>query len=347
MPHVLDDVKKMNKLDKSGMLKAIQSMPEQLEAGSKLAMDTPIPDLKPSNIIIGGMGGSAIGGDILTSLLFRRAPVPIHVNRGMFLPKFANGTTLLFIISYSGNTAESFSMMKEGIERGCKIIAITSGGKISKLAKKNGCGLVQVPKGMAPRASIGYLFSPIITILSRMKLYDPDVEILESVRVLKEINATTGPEISLARNPAKQLAEQLLDSIPIIYGHTVYGVVARRWHTQFNENSKVLSWWGTLPEVNHNEIVGWDLDTRGKHFKIIILRDNEEDICLEKNIKGIKKIANCAEIIDIHSSGTTYLSRIMSSIFMGDMVSFYLAMLKGIDPTPVEPIVRLKRFLKQ
>ncbi len=347
MHALLDDTAKIKEIDKSNMLEAIRSLPEQLERGTSLAKDTPIPDIMPSNIVIGGMGGSAIGGDILTSLLFRRASVPIYVNRNMFLPRFANASTLLFIVSYSGNTTETVNMMKEGIQRGCKIIAITSGGEIKRLAKKHGTGMVQIPNGMAPRASIGYLFAPILTILSRMKLYDLEVEIMESVRVLGEIDKKTSQYVRFERNPAKKLAVQLKDSIPIIYGHTVYGVVARRWHTQLNENSKVLSWWGSLPEVNHNEIVGWNLDERGKHFKIIILRDNEEDASLEKNIKGIKKIAKCAGIIDIHSKGTTYLSRIMSTIFMGDMVSFYMAILGGVDPSPVEPITTLKNILKE
>ncbi len=324
------------------------SLPEQVEKGASLTENIEVPDIVPKNIIIGGMGGSAIGGDILASLLFRRSPMPIYVNRNYSLPSFAREDTLLFIVSYSGNTPETISMFREGMSTGCRIIAITSGGMLKRECKKHGAECVCIPKGLMPRAAIGYLFSPILTILNKMKIYDPEVEIHNTVHVTKEFREKIRPEVPTDKNPAKSLAMSIKNKVPVIYGHTVYGAVARRWHTQLNENAKTISLWGTIPEIAHNEIVAWGEDSKAEDFVILLLRDNAESEEVSMNVEATKRILKRnVEVLEVKTEADTYLARIMSAIFLGDALSVYLAFLKGVDPAPVKRIDQFKEILME
>jgi len=343
---MLDDIKEIKRIDTQDMAKAIGSFPDQIEKAMELAEDVELEFFKPSNIIVGGMGGSAIGGDILATLLFRRSRIPIMVNRSYNLPNHAGSDTLLFAVSYSGNTQETYNMVKEGLDRGCHIIAITSGGQLAKLASRKDVPMVKVPSGYQPRAAIGFLFIPILIILKRMGLYDPDVELHEAICQLKDMRDELALEVPEERNLAKSTAIQLKDSMPVIYSHTIYSSIARRWHTQIHENSKAMAWWGVLPEVNHNEIVGMCEDRKSKDIKLVLIRDDQEDPKISSNVEAFKAVLkDKVEIIEICSKGRTYLARMLYAMYLGDWVSYYLALAEGKDPTPVDAIRKMKEVL--
>ncbi|RLF49111.1 MAG: bifunctional phosphoglucose/phosphomannose isomerase [Thermoplasmata archaeon] len=329
------------------MLGYIETLPKQFEEGIKIAESVKPPEFDPENIIVGGMGGSAISGDILASLLFRRTQMPIHVNRSPFLPTFVGKKTLAFIMSYSGNTEETLKMYEEALKKGAYIVAISSGGKLQKLAKKHGHDHIPLPQGLPPRSAIGYMLVPVLLMLKMMKIYDPDVEINDAIHVMKELGNRIGRGVAEEKNEAKMLARMLYGKIPVIYGHTFYSSVARRWHTQFNENSKVLSWWGTIPEMLHNEVEGWAFDrNRGRLF-VVLLRDKAEEERIKKYTDIFVEIMRRRKMkyYEVWCEGETYLGKIMYGIYFGDVVSIYLAVLRNLSPKDIPTIREVKDML--
>jgi glucose/mannose-6-phosphate isomerase len=274
MSDILDDLDGIKKIDSADMLGFIRNFPEQIEEAQRIAEGIEIEDFKPYQIVIAGVGGSAIGGDILASWLFKRIDIPIFVNRAYKLPTFVGENTLIFAVSYSGNTEETLSLFEGGLKKGCKIVAITSGGKLESRAKEENVKLISIPKGKPPRAAVAYLFVPIVVVLKKLGIYEPDAELSVTIENLKQLRERLVPEITTQDNPAKQIALQLHGETPIIYGLAIFNAIARRWQTQLNENAKVLAWHGTFPEMNHNEIEGWANDYNPKRFTAILLRDN-------------------------------------------------------------------------
>jgi glucose/mannose-6-phosphate isomerase len=334
------------------MLGFIRNFPEQIEEAIEIAKPVEIDGFEPRNIVIAGVGGSAIGGDILASWLFKRIKIPIFVNRAYRLPTFVGEKTLLFAVSYSGNTEETLSLFDEGIRKGCRIIAITSGGELEKRCQDNGVTIIKVPKGKPPRASVAFLFFPIVIMLKKLGIYDPDEEIPVVIETLKGLRKQVIPENTTENNPAKRLALELNGENPIIYGEGIFNSVARRWQTQFNENAKTLSWHSTFPEMNHNEIEAWAKDDFSKNFTIIILRDDfRTNNQLQKRVKLTKESIlekHAKKVIEVVAPGEEerdYLARMLYSMYLGDFVSVYIAILKGFDPSPVSTIEAFKRDL--
>jgi glucose/mannose-6-phosphate isomerase len=348
----LDDLEEIKRIDAHNMLGFIHNFPDQIEEAMEIAEGVTIKEFKPRQIVIAGVGGSAIGGDILASWLFKRLEVPIFVNRAYKLPTFVKEKTLLFTVSYSGNTEETLSLFKEGIKKGCKIVAITSGGKLEKLCKEENVKLISIPKGKPPRASVAYLFIPIVVILKKLGLYDPDEELDVVLKTLKDLRERIVPEKTTENNPAKQLAKKLHGEIPIIYGEAIFNSIARRWQTQLNENSKMLSWHSTFPEMNHNEIEAWAKDSLSKEFTVVIIRDDFKlDSQLQKRVALTRASIlekHAKQVIEIVASGgdeKDYLARMLYAMYLGDFTSIYCAILGNYDPTPVSAIEAFKRDL--
>ena len=293
------------------------------------------------------MGGSAIGGDILSVLLSYEANLPIVTSRGYTTPRTADASTLVFTCSYSGNTEETLSAVSEAFDHGCKIIAITSGGKLEEFCIKNDLLVVKIPKGLPPRAAVAYLFFPMLIILEKMKIINPIKELPELIMALNELRDQLSPIVPEEQNPAKQLAQKLKEGIPYIYGHTYLNIIAKRWQTQLNENSKILTMSGGFPEMNHNEIVGWaeDDSERAKQFVIVLFRSADEHPRITKRIELTKNIliSKAKKVLEVDVQGASRLTRMMTCMYLGDYTSVYLALLRGVDPTPVEPIEKLKK----
>jgi glucose/mannose-6-phosphate isomerase len=348
---VLDNLRGIRQVDKSNMLSFCVDAPKHYEKAVNLAETFSVDYPKPQNIIVSGMGGSAIGGELLKDWARNRITVPIEVYREYSLPAYADKNTLVIVISYSGETEESLSAFLDAVKRKCKIVTICSGGALGEFSKKLGLPHLQVPSGMAPRASLPYLFTSLPILLEKIGLQqNVSSEISEAIKVLKQISEMNKPEKPLNDNFAKTLATNADGTVPVVYGFGFYRAVAQRWKTQFNENSKVPAKWESFPELDHNEIVGWEeAKTFAKHFSVILIRDKHEAKAIHERITGTKELLKkeLLKTFDVHSAGISRFAKMASAICIGDFVSVYLAVLRGVDPTPVRTISLLKERIKE
>ncbi len=348
---VLNSLQEIKRIDRSNMLSFCVEAPLHYKRAIELAKDVTFGLKRPRTIIVAGMGGSAIGGELLKDWAYNRIGVPIEVCRDYSLPAHANEETLVFVSSYSGETEETLSTLLDGLRRKCMIVCITSGGKLGEFAQKLGLRHVRVPSGMAPRATLPYMFIPLPMILQKIGLTsEVDKETSETIRVLKQISAENRPEVEIGDNFSKILASSIYGTVPIIYGFGVYRAVAQRFKTQFNENSKSPAKWEYFPELDHNEIVGWETNCSfAKLFSVIFIRDIEESIRIHQRIETTKELMSGTKLrlLEVQSRGKSSLAKMASVICIGDFVSVYLAVLRGVDPTPVNSISLLKEKLKQ
>jgi len=321
------------------MIEKIKKYHEMLSDAEKIAEKIDIPDCKFNKIIVNGLGGSAIGGELLKCLLKDRIKIPIEVSRDYNLPAYADDNTLVFCISYSGNTEETLSQFVDAVEKKCKIISITSGGKLKEWCDKLNIPFVLIPGSYQPRAALPYLFIPLIVFLQRFRLINLKNEIDETIQTLKEIKTDN----------LKEIAFNLKDSVPIIYASNEYSAVAKRMKTQFNENSKVPAKYDVFPELNHNEIVGYQNENLNKNSYIILLRDKEESEEIKTRIEITKDIIRdkVKGIHEVWAQGSSRLSKMMSLLFIGDILSYELAILNDVNPIPVKNIDILKGRLKE
>ncbi|HVP36221.1 MAG TPA: bifunctional phosphoglucose/phosphomannose isomerase [Terriglobales bacterium] len=348
----LDNFNNIKKIDTKGMYDLIYNFPQQLTEGAHLGFiaDLKLSDFTPQNIVLTGMGGSAIGGDLARTYLSYELKVPFNVCRNYLLPEYVNEKTLVFVSSYSGETEETLSAFQEAKRRKSKIIAITTGGALLQECNKYGFPFILIPKGFPPRAALGYSFAPILITLSRLRLVQDKTEELEKTsKFLEEKRAEYSLEKKKRLNPAKRLALSLFGKLSIIYSSTDYfDAVGYRWKGQFGENSKILAYNNYFPEFNHNELVGWKvLDQIRDKLRVIILKDKDDHPRIKTRMQIVKNIIlkKKVKVIEIESQGETLLSRIFSLIQLGDFASFYLAILNQVDPTPVEVIDYLKKEL--
>ncbi|MFQ5883882.1 MAG: bifunctional phosphoglucose/phosphomannose isomerase [Thermoplasmata archaeon] len=341
---MLDNLEKIHSVDKSNLLGVISSLPSQIEKSKTLVSGLDVPRRIPSNIVISGMGGSSVGGELVRDWLSNQITIPVLVNRTSGLPRFADRDTLAVIVSYSGNTNETLSCAQHALRKGCQIIGITSGGRLEKFCKSSDFPFVLLPPGMPPRGAIGYLFSSVAYVLQEMGLMRVEEDLQEAKSVLEEAQKGWTVNIHTKENTAKRVAKLMEKRTPIIYGHTFYNGVARRWQTQINENAKTMAWSSELPEMDHNEIEAWAVDSRGKKFLSIFLRDRHENSETRNQVEATMEIlGKKSKTHEVWAQGKTVLSRMLHNMYLGDYVSFYLAVLKGIDPTPVRAIMEVKK----
>jgi len=333
------------------MLSFCVEAPKHYEDAAKIAKPVNVSYPKPQTIIVCGMGGSAIGGELLKDWARDRIAVPIEVCREYSLPAYANKDTLVFVVSYSGETEETLSVLLDAIKRKCMIVCISSGGKLREFAEKMNSPHLLVPSGMAPRATLPYLFMPMPAILEKLGLVsDVDAEIAETIKILKQVSAENSPQKEAASNFSKTLALSVNGTVPAVYGFGFYRAVAQRFKTQFNENSKNPAKWEIFPELNHNEIVGWEAAKEfAKSFSVIFIRDADEPIEIRQRIEVTKELISreIGKLFEVWSKGKNSLAKMSSVICTGDFTSVYLAVLRRIDPTPVKTLALLKEKLKQ
>jgi glucose/mannose-6-phosphate isomerase len=348
---ILDNLNEIKRIDKSDMLSFCVEAPKHYAEAAKIAKTVSISYPKPQTIIVAGMGGSAIGGELLKDWARDKIAVPIEVCREYSLPAYADKNTLVFVVSYSGETEESLSVFLDAIKRKCMTVCISSGGVLHEFAEKLNVPCLRVPSGMAPRATLPYLFMPLPMLLEKIGLVsDVTSEISETIKILRQVSDSNSPEKLLNDNFSKKLASNICGTVPVVYGFGVYRAVAQRLKTQFNENSKVPAKWEFFPELNHNEIVGWEaVRELAKYFSVILIRDNDESEAMRQRIEATKELI-CKEsvkVFEVHSVGKSKLAKMSSVICTGDFTSVYLAIMRGIDPTPVKTITLLKEKMKQ
>jgi len=349
---MLDDIKTIEEVDKSGMLNDVANFPEHIKDAEKIVQNSNISSIyKIDNVVISGMGASAISGDIVQALFRDRLEIPVFVTRQYDLPKWTNKNTLVLSQSYSGNTEETLHTFKHAYQKHCKIIGISSGGKLEEYCEKRELPFIKIPSNIQPIAATGYILFSALYVLNKIGILHQDIhnEIEETIQIAEEFRDNNKKEIPLKKNPSKQLAKKMLGKIPQVYGWDFYTPIVKRWCTQFNENSKLICRYDEVSECNHNDIVGWSMDPDvSKQFNCILFRDHEvETVYITKRLDFMKKLFNdvAGGVIEIPIHGKRRLAKMMYAMYLGDFTSCYLAILRKIDPSPVEAIRELKEEL--
>lgn len=341
---------RMHECDSSGMFSLITGFPGQCRKAVEIA-SIEEPDgygAGIENVVVAGMGGSAIGGDILCNCVSGELEAPLEVVRDYSLPAYAGEKTLFIAASYSGDTEETLSACSQALSRGARVICVTSGGMLEKLGLERGAHVVRIPPGQPPRTALGYLFFPMLVKLSQSGLVArKDAEIDRTIALMDDMSRRLSEE----GGPAEETARALEGAIPVIYGSSgVSACAALRWRTQINENSKSLAFTALLPEMNHNEIVGWE-NPPGmlKNMPVVLLRDRGDHERVNTRMEITKSLLGGMppSVTEIWSEGESLMERVFSLMYYGDFVSFYLAALYGVDPTPVKKIQTLKERLKE
>jgi glucose/mannose-6-phosphate isomerase len=346
----LDDVQALRMADPQSMLDAVLGLPADCRAAYDAALlSAELPSAEGiTSVTFCGMGGSAVSGDVVRSVFLERLGLPVEVSRSPVLPEHCDSHTLVVCSSYSGNTAETLSAFGAAMERGCRVLVVTSGGSIAEEASARGVATVLVPSGFQPRAALGHLGFASLGALEAMGILPPlasDVD--EAVAVVRDLIAEMGPDVPTDRNPAKALATAIGDRSPVIWGADGIGsVAAARWKTQMNENGKLPAFWSSMSELDHNEVVGWTAPF-GERFFVVGLRHEGEDPQLAPRFPLSFDIVRSAggAVDEVHARGESTLARLLSLIIVGDLTSVYLAIRRGVDPTPVPVIERLKAAL--
>jgi len=347
----INDVEKIRESDPSNMYNAIFDLPEHMVEAARIAQlwsvkPTEFTDVR--NIVLVGMGGSAIAGEIVQSLLSSKLLVPFRVCRHYQLPEFVDDETLVIASSYSGNTEETISAVEDALARKAMIAAITTGGLLKDICALNEIPCCQIPSGLQPRAALGYSFVPLMMLLEKIGLISGFSDELNAVVTgLQKYREVFIEDATIDSNPAKKLATKLIGKIPIVYsGPVLSDAAGLRFKGQLCENGKHLAFFNTFSEFNHNELVGWcqSIEPYKDYMIVIILRDAEDlpQIRNRMNIvrDHIKDLG--VDVIEVHSKGSTRAERMFSLIQLGDFTSYYLAVLGDNDPTPVEAIENLK-----
>lgn len=324
------------------MDKLIDGFPAQLQEaisiGEKGVFTKPHHPIH--NVLIAGLGGSGIGGTIVSQLTAGEIEVPVLVSKGYELPSFVNKHTLLIISSYSGNTEETLSAYEKGIESGAKIACVSSGGKVLEMAKSHKHDFLQIPGGMPPRSCLGYSLTQLFYLLHGYGLISDryQKDLVEAVALIIDQKEKIQEE-------AKKVANELYQRIPIIYSSDRFEGVAIRFRQQINENSKMLCWHHTIPEMNHNELVGWR--KKSDEWAVVIFRNHDDHSKIKQRIEINKEIIKqyCSHIIEVYSQGNSLIEQSIYLIHLGDWISWYLAQLNKVDATEVKVIDYLKSSL--
>jgi glucose/mannose-6-phosphate isomerase len=350
---LLDNEEAIGKIDTAGMLRTVSRLPEMIVEAERLTAYVSLPAPKRYNqVLVLGMGGSAIAGDLAADLCLKKASAPIITSRNYSLPQYVSSETLVFALSYSGNTEETLSAVKEADKKGAQIVCVTSGGRLKELAETKKYPFYLIPSGLQPRAALPYLFIPLIVGLGNLKVVPTLAEeIKEAASLLLKLKEEFGLANPARVNQVKQLAKKIDGKLPIIFGASgTTGAAALRLKCQLNENGKISALLNVFPELNHNEIVNLGALKRENHnFSLIVLRDEDDNERIKKRIEITKSllVRQLGGVNEVCSQGRSFLARLFSLIMFGDFLSVYAAILKETDPTPVEAINRLKKELSR
>ena len=338
-------------LDPADMLGRLLEFPAQFgpayEAGRRLALPAGYKHVR--QVVVAGMGGSAIAGDYAAALLRDRCRVPIFVWRDYGLPAFAGPETLVVASSYSGNTEETLSALDRARRAGARVVALTGGGELAGRAEAAGYPVFKITYQAPPRAALAYSLFPLLGILAALEI-GPDLraEVAEAGEVAAGLLGSVRPETLEGANPAKALARAAHGRVVVIYGGGSLEPVARRWKTQVNENSKAWAFFEALPELNHNAVVGYAHPPAAREAVLVVGlaspgESAELDARLEVTAELLRREGYEPRLVA--ARGTSRLARMMHLTVLGDWFSYYLALLNGVDPTPVPPIDFLKAEL--
>ncbi len=347
----LDNPQVYKRYDPEGMLTCLHDMPQLCQQAWQMAMDFNLPQdyTRVDKVVILGMGGSAIGGELVSSLAVSEAKLPVLIYRDYKLPAFIDAKTLVIASSYSGMTEETLSSFEQALDTESKKLAITTGGKLKTMAEKRNVPVFSFDYKAQPRAALPFSFMPLLCFLQRLGFIgNKSSDVAETVQVLQQLSQEINEGVVWSQNPAKQLASKLYGHLAVIYGAGIVSEVAHRWKTQLNENSKAWAFYEVFPELNHNSVVGYQFPTELASKIVVVLLGSA---LLSKPIQ-LRYQVTCQlleqakvdyQIVD--GNGASPLSQIMSLVLFGDYTSYYLAILNKIDPSPVNAIDYLKEQL--
>jgi len=345
---VLDDKHRIAELDPEGMIEDLDTFPSQCEEAVAIGRKKELPfDFEEfDRVVVTGMGGSGIVGDLLSRLV----DLPVDSNRGYYLPGRTRSDDLLIAVSYSGNTEETLSALREGLRWGMKVVCLSTGGKMVDFCRRESVPLIKIPTGHQPRASTGYMLFPLLEIFDEAGLAGT-LDLDKLIEEIKNLAKTWNSEVETKDNPPKRLAREFKGKIPIVYGTKGNTkVVAYRWKTQINENAQQPGFWNVFPELNHNETVGYELGSElMENGKVIMLKNGME---LERNKLRMEIMEDLfsdegIEYSVVRAPEGDKFTRIIGQIYFGDYFSTYLALLNQVDPSPVRLIESFKSRLKE
>jgi glucose/mannose-6-phosphate isomerase len=331
--------------DPQGMLGDVLSMPHQLGDALWRSEAAGVPRRHmPGGLVVCGMGGSAIGGDLARSAIGSRARLPLRVVRGYELVPWMAADALVVCASYSGNTEETLACWQAAGEIGAPRVAVTTGGELARLAREVGAPVIGVPSGMQPRAAVAYMTVATLECAAAAGVSEslrPEVEAAGTL--LTQLVDEWGPDAA-PDSQAKSLARALDGTIPVVYGGGITAGVAGRWKTQINENAKSPGYAAVLPEADHNDIVGWERAPGLARMSAIFLDDDGIHPRIRRRIELTARLVadGAVTVQTLRARGQSAVERIMSLVLLGDVVTVYMAVLAGVDPTPVEVLERLK-----
>lgn len=349
----LNDTARFKQLDPDDMIGHINRLPDQLAAAWKLGNKLDLPQWRGiQQVVVSGMGGSAIGSDLLAAYAEPHLKAGWHTHRDYGLPAWARGSeTLVICSSHSGNTEETLSAFEAAKTAGCRILAVTTGGKLAELAKKEKTALWIFDHKGQPRTAVGFSFGLLLAAAARLKLIpDPADEVKDAVAAMKDQQKTLLPEVRDTSNSSKRMGGQFMGRWITIYGAGLMGPVARRWKTQLNENAKVAASFEIIPEADHNTLQGvMQPDSQFNATMAIFLRAAHNDPRNEKRTELTRMaiMLQGQNTDTITATGESRLANMWTALHYGDYSSYYLAMAYGIDPTPVPMLAELKEKMKE
>jgi glucose/mannose-6-phosphate isomerase len=351
----LDDLDAIAALDSEDVLGAVERFAEQCREAWEIGRSTPnLPEADGvDSIVVLGMGGSGVSGDVVQAVVEPRLPIPFRTIKSYGpIPEWVGRNSLVFAVSYSGSTEETLAAVESALARGARIVTLSSGGPLASLAASRGLAHVGIPAGLQPRASLGYLSLPILAVLTRMGLVpDLQTDVDEAVKVLSELASRCHRERPTDENPAKDLAARIKDRVPVIYGgHGLGATAAYRFKCDLNEYGKTPAFWNEIPELDHNEIVGWNKldDLTSQRFVVILLREPGEHERVAVRFEITRRLieARAAEFVEVSSEGDSALARLLSLVLVSQLASIYVGLAYDEDPGPVKVIMQLKSELK-
>lgn len=335
--------------DSAQFLDLLDQFPDQIQNSWEIGGRVQPPDINPDSVLVCGMGGSGISGGLLDQFTVGTSSVPIKSNRFYELPEWVDDSTLVIVVSYSGNTEETLSCYDGAIDRGATCVAITSNGELEMRARDDDQTVINIPPELPPRCAAGYLFVPLIHVLDKLGVADrpTDEAYREACDECLAVTESFAPDNE--DNRALTIARRLKGTIPIIYGsQDTTAVLARRFKNQLNENAKSFAVYNQLPELHHNEIMSWDhLGDDPEQYSVVFLRDQGEHERVQKRFDLTRDILgdHVNRIDEVQSRGESLFARYMSLMLYTDYISYYLAILRGKDPVSIGPIEQLKQAL--
>ncbi len=336
-------------VDKSGYKKILINFYRQIEESKSIfeQASVNIETNNIDNILYLGIGASGLAGDLLHDVLFDELKKPMDVVRSYFAPEFCNKRTLVIASSYSGDSEETLSATKLALEKGAQVVCVTSGGELEKLAKEKNLPLIKLPAHFTSRQAFGYLFFPVYHLFGHLNLlHHYDSELKDLIRFVKKIGERNDYPHVRGYVLSRELANTIQNKIPIIYSTAPYlKSVSLSWKNEIQQKAKSLAFFNVIPEMNHNEIIGWEMDSQLlKSFIVIFLENKDVHPRILKRIELTKKIIKSkgVEVVDIYADGTTVMEKVFCLVLLGDWVSYYLALLYKKDPSEIAHVDYLK-----